>query len=80
MGSAKTAFKFKYEIKVVQLHKVERKEGTSAQVSLLSLIANMGNQFLVILAALKSCPKKSNYELLEIKPCGFESRIRDVCS
>ena len=31
LGSAKTAFKFKYEIKVVQLHKVERKEGTSAQ-------------------------------------------------
>ena len=30
LGSAKTAFKFKYEIKVVQLHKVERKEGTSA--------------------------------------------------
>ena len=27
LGSAKTAFKFKYEIKVVQLHKVERKEG-----------------------------------------------------
>ena len=31
LGSAKTAFKFKYDIKVVQLHKVERKEGTSAQ-------------------------------------------------
>ena len=31
LGSAKIAFKFKYEIKVVQLHKVERKEGTSAQ-------------------------------------------------
>ena len=35
LGSAKTAFKFKYEIKVVQLHKVERKEGTSAQGQLI---------------------------------------------
>jgi hypothetical protein len=30
LGSAKTAFKFKYEIKVVQLHKIERTEGASA--------------------------------------------------